>query len=80
MHMPACAAHLELVAQGLAIDLGRHALIVESAQLGVVINLQLLLAPRGGVCDVELHDAAARLHGKQQQKQHPADGGSSAQP
>ena len=37
-------AHLELIAQDLSVDLGGDALIVEVAQLGVVIDLQLLLA------------------------------------
>jgi hypothetical protein len=40
---------LELLAQHLAIDLGGDALVVEGTELGLVVNLQLLVAPRGGV-------------------------------
>jgi len=46
---------LELVAQRLARHLSREPLVVELTQLGLVIHLQLLLAPRLGVGDVQLH-------------------------
>jgi hypothetical protein len=48
-------AHLELIAQHLAVDLGGDALVVEVAQLRLVIDLKLLLAARRRVRDVELH-------------------------
>ena len=47
--------YLELVTQDLSVDLGGDALIIKMAQLGVIIDLQLLLAARGRVSDVELH-------------------------
>ena len=47
--------YLELITQDLSIDLGGDALVIEVPQLGVVIDLKLLLAARGRVCDVELH-------------------------
>ena len=47
---------LELIAETLALDLRGDALVVEDAKLGVVGDLHLLLATRGGVGNVELHD------------------------
>ena len=47
--------YLELITQDLALDLGGDTLVIEVAQLGVVIDLQFLLAARGRVRDVELH-------------------------
>lgn len=51
------ATHLEFLAKALAIDLSGEALVVESAQLAVIVDLQLLLRPRGGVRNVQLHGA-----------------------
>ncbi len=48
-------SHLELITQDLAIDLSGDALVVEVAQLGLVVDLNLLLAARRRVCDVQLH-------------------------
>ena len=47
---------LELVTETLALDLRGDALVVENAKLGLVGDLHLLLATRGGVGNVELHD------------------------
>lgn len=47
--------YLELVTQDLSVDLGGDALVIKMAQLGVIVDLQLLLAARGRVGDVELH-------------------------
>ena len=46
---------LELLAQGLTINLSSDALVIESTKLGIIINLKLLLAPGSRVCDVQLH-------------------------
>eukprot|EP00955_Chlamydomonas_euryale_P035531 350149-Chlamydomonas_euryale.AAC.22 len=53
-------AHLELVAENLAINLRGNSLVVKVAQLGLVIDLKLFLAARRGVGDVELHGCAQR--------------------
>jgi len=46
---------LELFAKSLTLNFLREALVEESTELAVIINLQLLLASRGGICDIELH-------------------------
>ena len=48
--------YLELITQDLSVDFGGNALVIEVAQLGVVIDLQLLLASRWRVRNIELHD------------------------
>mmetsp|Transcript_25586 Transcript_25586/g.71551 ORF Transcript_25586/g.71551 Transcript_25586/m.71551 type:complete len:213 (-) Transcript_25586:112-750(-) len=53
---------LELLAKSVTLDLLCQALVKESAQLSVVINLHLLLSPSGRVCNVELHSSSLQLH------------------
>jgi len=50
---------LELISELVTADLLGQPLVVELTKLGVVVDLDLLLAPRGGVGDVQLHGAGA---------------------
>lgn len=54
---------LELISQLVTADLLGQSLVVELAKLSVVIDLNLLLAPRSGVGDVELHGAGDPMGG-----------------
>merc|ERR1711976_579431 len=46
---------LELLAEGVALDLLGKALVKESTELAVIVNLDLLLGPSHGVGNIELH-------------------------
>lgn len=42
--------------QELATDLCAHALLHEGSELALIVDLDQLLVPGGGVSDIELHD------------------------
>ena len=44
--------YLEFVAEGVAFDNGRDALVVEDAHLALVLDVNQLLGTRGRVCDI----------------------------
>jgi hypothetical protein len=57
-HAPEDVA-LELVAEHVAINLLGHALVVHGGQLLLIVDVEGLHRPRGGVGDVQLQDARA---------------------
>jgi hypothetical protein len=52
---------LEVIAEHIALHLVRHALLVQVTELGLIVNLNELLASRGREGDIELHALQSKV-------------------